>query len=184
MGHYRPGWDFDGGLVSNETTTRKATKQAVKDKKVKKMRLLQAQKEEEERLWDEYSTQEDGSNETFVAACAETKNQEKKAMRTQGKRTRRVESSESSGEDSYPVESETKDDREGSLPSTDDEESVVTEPATKKAKGRSTQSDEGKVWLVVIRGDQHLTVIREVTVAQEEYTPSHPMIGKLVPRTM
>jgi hypothetical protein len=133
-----PSDDQDGTLTKDSSatkrTTRKATKQAVKDKKVKKMRLLQAQKEEEERLWDEYSTQEDGSNQTFVAACAKTKNQEKKARQTQGKRTKRVESSESSGEGGYPVESETDDDREGSLPSTNDEESVVTEPATKKAK--------------------------------------------------
>jgi hypothetical protein len=68
-----PSDDQDGTLTEDSSatkcTTRKATKHVIKDKKVKKMRLLQAQKEEEERLWDKYSTQEDGSNQTFIAAC-------------------------------------------------------------------------------------------------------------------
>ena len=181
-----PSDDQDGTSSEDSSATkrkaRKMTKQAVKEKKVKKTKLLQAQKEEEERLWEEltWSTQEDGSNQTFIRACAETKNQAKKARQTQGNGTKRVESSDSSGDYGYPVESETDDDGEGSQPSTNDEESDGTEPATKKAKRRITQSDEGQVWLIVIGEDQHFTVIREVTVSQEEYTPSHPMIGKLV----
>jgi hypothetical protein len=83
-----PSVDQDGTSTEDSSATkrkaRKATKQAVKEKKTKKRELLQTQKEEEYRLMDEYSTQEDGSNQTFVAACAETKNQKKRARKTLG----------------------------------------------------------------------------------------------------
>jgi len=174
-----PSDNREGGTSQKSPAKRNprgATKQAVKEKKEKKKKLLQAQKEEDDSLLDSYIARLDGEGQ-FVADCAVTKKQKKKEKKVQKKRGGGASASDISEDDEGSVESVTAGDLEVSIPSTDDE-SGLDEPAAKKVKAGTP--DEPMSYLVVLNNNEHFTIIRGLTVAEEEFRPSNPMKGKLI----
>jgi len=135
----------------------------------KKSPLLQVQKGKEDRMINSF-VQRDGDDQ-FLAACALTNMLKRKEKKT---RLKRGETFDASGdEDNLVKESLTAGDLETTSPSTDDDESILSEPAPKKVKVRTTP-DAPLSYLAVLNEDQHFTIIQEVVVAKEEYTPSNP----------
>jgi hypothetical protein len=103
-----------------------------------------------------------------------------KEKKTQMKRGESVSASDARGDkDDSVEESLTAGDLETTTPSTDDDESILSKPASKKAKTKTTP-DAPLSYLAVLNDDQHFTIIQEVVVAKEEYTPSNRMHWKLI----
>ena len=199
-------YEHEGETAKKSPTKKRAMKQAAKGKKEKKGKLLQDRKEEDEQLINSFvrtdrekekkmklrqareeedersinsSVQMDGEDQ-FVAACALTnmlKGQERKTRSQWGEG---VSASDTDADESDSVEaSPTVGDLETTSPSTDDDGSTLSEPAPKKKKVKTTP-DAPDAYLVVLNEDQHFTLLRQVVVANEEYTPTHPMQGRLM----
>ena len=171
-------YEHEGGTSKKSPTKKRTIKQAVKGKKEKKGKLLQDRKEEEDRLIDSF-VQRDGDDQ-FIAACALTNMRKGKEKKSMSKRGEGALASDSSGDEDDSVEASlTAGDLETTSPSTDDDESTLSEPAPKKKKVKRTP-DAPASYLVVFNQDQHFTLIRQVVEAKEEYTPANPMQGKLM----
>jgi hypothetical protein len=162
-------YKHEGETYKKSPTKKRAMKQVVKEKKEKKRKLLQVQKGKEDRMINSF-VQRDGDDQ-FLAACALTNMLKRKEKKT---RLKRGETFDASGdEDNLVKESLTAGDLETTSPSTDDDESILSEPAPKKVKVRTTP-DAPLSYLAVLNEDQNFTIIQEVVVAKEEYTPSNP----------
>lgn len=176
----------DGGIPKESAgkvrSPRRAMKQAVKEKKGKKLTLLQAQKNEEYQLLNGYIQEGGGQS---LAASTVTEEQ-KKAEKNQRKRGGRAATPDVGG-DNNPAKSVISNNLGDSLPSTKDDKSLLSEPAAKRVKaGRKAGTKVGtmtpdapSVYLAVLNDDQHFTILQEITVAKEEFTPSNPVQGKL-----
>jgi hypothetical protein len=153
-------------------------KQAVKGKKEKKGQLLQDRREEEDRLIDSF-VRLDGDNQ-FLAACALTNGLKGREKRTKSKRGEGVSASDTQVDEDVSVdESLTVEELDAASHGTDDNDSASSEPARKKKRVKTTP-DAAASYLVILNKDQHFTLIRQLVVAKEEYTPANPVQGKLM----
>ena len=133
-----------------KSRTRQEMKKAVRQKKEKKRKIVEVQEDEDA---------------VFFADCIATAKKEKKEMVKRAKQA-----------NSFLVESDSEEEEE--------EPCDAAKPVKEKAKAttsvQSSEEEEGGMYLAFLNDDTHVSVVRRIIVADEEFTPSKPMIGRII----